>query len=311
MNLRTNKKELILVHATMEPVKPLKNVNILLTPQFYTLKKEILPIKYLYQAKKIAPSLFEGLLDRTLSYDFFVFKEGDAWVFIAYSIKKITDFLREKGIMPEKISKLYFAQQVLGMLQDPIPLGKKEILAAIDDTAVVVPVAALDEMPQLGAFDAKFTPPKGVTPYIAYGSLLSFKQAAAIAVLLIAFAAAYVIEGIWHTQTSPHQQEQELEKLVASYPVLQSKYARESIAAKYKAVDNKERKKREAIKTVSSMLFKGVTLSFLHMDAKNFKAQFKCTDAKAARELQALAKKAQLKTSVVAGSTDVQVEGTL
>lgn len=295
----------------MEPVKPLKNVNLLLTPQFYTLKKEILPIKYLYQAKKIAPSLFEGLLDRSVSYDFFVLKEGDAWVFIAYSIKKITDFLGEKGIAPEKIAKLYFAQQVLDMLQNPIPLGGKEILAVIDETAVVVPMAALDEIPQLGAFDAKFTPPKGVTPYIAYGSLLSFKQAAAIAALLMVFAAAYAIEGIWYSQSSSHQQEQELERLFESYPALQSKYARESIAAKYKAIDNKERKKREALKTVSSMLFKGVTLSSLHMDAKNFKAQFGCTDAKTAKELQESAKKVQLKTFVVAGSTDVQVEGTL
>ena len=56
-------KELLLVHASMEDVSLAHSVNVMLTPQFYTLKKEELPVKYLYQAKRIAPSLFDGLLE--------------------------------------------------------------------------------------------------------------------------------------------------------------------------------------------------------------------------------------------------------
>jgi hypothetical protein len=57
-----NNKDLLLVHSAMERVTLVESVNVMLTPQFYTLKKEALPVKYAYQAKKIAPSLFEGLL---------------------------------------------------------------------------------------------------------------------------------------------------------------------------------------------------------------------------------------------------------
>ena len=62
-------KELLLVHASMEHVSLTHSVNVMLTPQFYTLKKEALPVKYLYQAKRIAPSLFDGLLEEGRSYE--------------------------------------------------------------------------------------------------------------------------------------------------------------------------------------------------------------------------------------------------
>lgn len=310
MNLIANKKELILVYAGMEPISPTKSVNVLLTPQFYTLKKEILPIKYLYQAKKIAPSLFEGLLERNWAYEYFVFKEEDAWVFIAYSIKRITDFLSKKGIKPEKISKLYFAQQALEILQNPVSLGEREILAVIDNTAVVIPAMALSEMPQTGMFNSNFAPSRGVSLHDAYGSILSLSQAVVIAGVLIVFGIMYVVEGMRHGQASK-QQQREIEELTAIYPSLQSKYARESIASKYKAIDAKERKKRETIKALSAMIFKGVALSSLQIDEKNFKARFVCRDERTAKQLQGLAKKEQFNTSIVPGSTDVQIEGAL
>ena len=52
------------------------SVNIMLTPQFYTLKKEKLPVRYLYQAKKIAPSLFDGLVEDIQKYDYLVLSPG-------------------------------------------------------------------------------------------------------------------------------------------------------------------------------------------------------------------------------------------
>jgi len=310
LNLIANKKELILVHTAMKSVSPTKSVNLLLTPQFYTLKKEILPIKYLYQAKKIAPSLFEGLLDRNFAYEYFVFKEKDAWVFIAYDINKIMDFLSTKDIRPEKVSKLYFAQQALDMLHTPVSLGEKEILGVIDHTAVVVPAAALRDAPLAGMPDLDFAFSRGVALHNAYGSILSLSQAIVMAGIFMTFAAMYLVEGIRYAQAS-QQQRQEIEGLLAAHPSLQSKYARESIAAKYKAIDSKERKKRETIKTLSAMIFRGAALSSLQINEKSFKARFVCKDDKAVKQLQELAKKEQFNASVAAKSTDVDIEGAL
>ena len=84
-------------------------VNIMLTPQLYTLKRESLPVKYAYQAKRIAPSLFEGLLEEPSHYKYFVSKEKESWLFIAYDLEAIQTFLDEKGIALAFVSKMYFA----------------------------------------------------------------------------------------------------------------------------------------------------------------------------------------------------------
>ena len=102
-----------------------------------------------------------------------------------------------------------------------------------------------------------------------------------------------------------------MQELLKAYPSLQSKYTRESIVTKYKTIDTAERKKRDIIKSVSGMIFKGVTLTALDIDEKGYKVQFSCKDAQIAKRVQALAKKNKLNTSVIAGSNDLKMEGAL
>jgi len=58
----------------MEDVKEKKNIDIILSPEFYTFLKEELGIKFAYQAKQIAPSLFDDYLDDSSRYQYFVYK---------------------------------------------------------------------------------------------------------------------------------------------------------------------------------------------------------------------------------------------
>ncbi|TET87540.1 MAG: hypothetical protein E3J96_05245 [Sulfurovum sp.] len=303
-------KELLLVHASMEHVSLSHSVNVMLTPQFYTLKKEPLPVKYLYQAKKIAPSLFDGLLEEGRSYEYLVFKEEGIWAFIAYDVDEITEFLSTKGIKAEQVSKLFFAQQSLSSFTDPVLLGKKEALVALDDAVVVVPQAALEEETKLLTFNDSFTPKTGVTLQGAYGSFLSMKQAMVLAIVFTIFAGMFFVEG-WRYGNDSKAGEEEMQRLLEEYPSLQSKMQRKNIATKYKTIDTAERKKREVVKSLSRMIFKGVTLTSLALNEKSFKAQFSCSDAKVAKRLNELAKKEKLNTSKVSDGDDVQIEGTL
>lgn len=310
MNFMGSNKELLLVHASMEPVSLSESVNVMLTPQFYTYKKEVLPVKYLYQAKRIAPSLFDGLLETGRSYEYFVFKEGEGWAFIAYDAEKISAFLLSRGVKPEQVSKLFFAQQSPSSFVDPVFLGEKEALITLDETVVVVPQKVLDEETKSFLFNDSFTPRTGVTLQGAYGSLLSMRQAVAVAAVFTLFAGMFFVEG-WRYKNNSNAGEEEIQRLQEAYPSLQSKIQRENIAAKYKTIDVTERKKREAVKRLSAMIFKGVTFTSLGLNEKGFKAQFSCSDAKVAERLNALAKKEQFRTSKGAGSNDVQIEGTL
>jgi len=307
-------KELLLVHTSMERVTLLESVNVMLTPQFYTLKKEALPVKYAYQAKKIAPSLFEGLLEEGSSYEYMVYKEEDTWVFIAFDTEKITAFLESKGLVGGKVAKVFFAQQALDSFTAPLALSDKEALVVIDETVVVVPQSALseDEQPSL-VFGEDFTPKGGVTlksKGMNHASMITQKQSWALAAVFMLFAGLFLVESSRYGGETK-ESEAQLQSLYEAYPALQSSYARKGIADKYRSIDTAERKKRDAIKAFSGMIFKGVTLTSLQVNEKSFKAQFACADAGVAKKVKDLAKKAQYKTAEVQGSSDLSIEGTL
>jgi len=283
------------------------SVNIMLTPQFYTLKKEKLPIKYLYQAKKIAPSLFDGLLEDTQKYDYLVYKEEDEWMFIAYDLEAISDFLISKGIKPDQVAKIFFAQQASSSFTAPVLLEEKEALVSLDDTVVMVPQVALKEVYDTIPFDNSFTPKAGVTLQGIHASVLNKKQTVGLAAFFTLFAFMFFVEGWRYTHDSQATQE-EMQMLLEDHPSLQSQYTRESIAAKYKTIDQNERKKREIVKTLAGMIFKGVKVGSFKLNEKAFKVEFTCSDPKVAKRLVQLAKKMKFKSVKIMTGNVVHIE---
>jgi len=306
-----NSKELLLVHTAMKHVSLSEPVNIMLTPQFYTLKKEILPVTYAYQAKRLAGSLFDGLLDREGAYDFLVYKEDEHWVFIAYDIEKITAFLQTKGFRQGDVSKIFFAQQSTGYFTAPYLLSEQDALVVLDKTVVVVPSSAFSsEKPSSLKFDRHFTPKKGISLEDASSSIFTIKQAALFSFVFILLGMMFLIEGSRYGGGG-QATEEALQTLYDDYPSLQSTYTREGIVSKYRELDKTERAKRDAVKKLSGMIFKGVTLTALYVDYKSVKAKFSCSNKKIAQRVENLGKKAQFKVSKTKGSLELQLEGTL
>ena len=309
MNFTGNTKALVLVYRDM-PIQTLnESVNIMLTPQFYTLKREALPVKYSYQAKRIAPSLFDGLLEEGHKHEYFVAKEENTWLFIAYDLEKIQDFLHEKGLDLTLVSKMYFAEQARENFSAPVMTGDKEALVNFDEQLVMVPKAVLADDVSFIEPDESFTPKKGITLEGGEKSFLTKKESYTLAGIFLLFAFAFVFEGVRYDGEN-EEENAKVQALLVSYPSLQSSYTRDSIASKYEDIDKKERKKREIIKRLSGMIFKGSTLSSFKMDSKRFEASFVCSDAKILKKVEAMAKKEQFTTSKF-GSNELKVEGIL
>ena len=306
-------KELLLVHSSMNRVSLTNSVNVMLTPQFYTLKREALPVKYAYQAKKVAPSLFEGLLEDKDNYEYVVIKEEDGWAFIAYDIESISTFLATKGIEKDKVAKLFFAQESFKHFSNPLGLGEHEALVSLDDTVVVVPRMALGNEEHISShFDEGFTPSGGGISIKGGSSSTVFTrpQALSFAVIFILFAGMFTVEGLRYGGDGTGNTE-ELKSLQEENPTLSSTYTRQGIIDKYKMIDSKERKKRDVMKSFSSMIFKGVTLVSVNVDDKRFKADFSCTSADVTKRLRALVKKAKLKMSKGKQNNRLNIEGAL
>jgi len=320
LSFMTNNKELLLVHASMYTVRPEHTINVMLTPQFYTLKKEALPVKYAYQAKKIAPSLFEGLLEEGGEYEYLVFKEEvneeEQWVFIAYDIEKITDFLESKGIEAEHVAKVFFVQQSMKEFKKgSLPLGEHDALTVIDDTVVVVPAVALGEE---HIHSLRFT--NGFTPTTAgvkikskpteQSTLMTQTQAFSLAAIFLLFAGMFTVEGSRYGGDVQAEQE-EMDGIYETHAYLKSTYARQDEITKYKTIDAAERHKRDAVKISSKMIFKGVLLTELKVDEKNFIAKFECSNTEVAKRVKAIVKKSKDNLFTVEGDTTLTLKGQL
>ena len=144
----------------------------------------------------------------------------------------------------------------------------------------------------------------------AYGSILTVKQTAVLASVFVLLALIFFVEGSRYSGNSKVIQTQ-MQELLEAYPSLSSKYTRDSVVSKYKTLDSVERKKREIIKTLSGMIFKGVTLSSFEMNDKKFSVHFSCADAQVFKRVKALAKKNKFNTVNVSRGHDLKIEGTL
>jgi len=189
-------------------------------------------------------------------------------------------------------------------------VGKKEALVTLNGSVVIVPQMAVEEGSTFKTIDNSFTPVKGVVLEGGKSSFLEAKDATILAAIFSLFALMFFVEGTRYAKDDSAEQEK-IQALLEEHPSLASSYTRDSIGSKYRAIDTKERKKREVINSLSRMIFKGVSLTTFSVDDKRFQAQFDCKDAKVAKKLQDLAKQQKFNTTRIANSNALKIGGIL
>jgi hypothetical protein len=305
-------KKLLVVYRDMPKCALTEEVDIILTPQFYSLKKEALPIKYGFQAKRIAASIFEGMLEEKKVYQYFVFKEEKMWVFIAYCIDDILRFLESKQIDLTMVNRLFFAEQFAQNFQTPYRLNKDDALVVIDHTVVLLPNRVIGDEVLSSTFDqGSSRPKKGIMLSRASSLLFSTKQATTLAAIFLIMAFLYLVEGSRYDSSASSSAMQTYEVLVSSNPSLESQYKRESILKKYQKIDTAERTKREMIKSLGRMITKGVTLKSINLDDKGLKAYLVIKDTPTRKKMEAIAKSAQLNVTKPDSTSGIHIEGKL
>ncbi len=271
--MQSSKAELILLYKGMRN-HPSNMVDIMLSPQFYITKQEELPIKYLYQAKRLAPSILGELLLDEVEYHYHIFKEGSIWVFIAYDVESIKEFLQQSSIPTKSIGRLYFAQQYASEFVRPMLLDSGELLSTIQDTVVILPKSLVDKDTYYSHFNIDINPKDGISIPLNSSSILSQKDSIILSVILVCFSMVFAVEGFRYSSVIDNMRG-EIGRVLEDYPSLQSSYARDNIAQKYTTIDTKERHKREILKNLSSLVGKDISLKSLRIDSKKFVAIFK------------------------------------
>jgi len=305
-----NSKPLVLIHKGMATSRSMTTINIMLSPQFYTMKREELPVKYLYQAKRLAPSILDNLLAEGREHQYHVYKDGDAWVFIAFEPLVIAQFLTTKGIKAEQVSKVFFAQQYPQKFDRPFLLSETEVMSNLQDTVVVLPTTLINETVRYQMLDETVNSSDGISFNFNSSALLHQKEAIIIASILTLFTIMFVVEGFRYKSVISSMQE-EVGVILEEHPSLQSQYARDNIAKKYRKIDKEERHKRNILKNLSSLIIPGAEIELLTMDSKRFMTEIKFPDEKRLLKVKSLASKKKYKSSRLGNGSVLKIEGKL
>jgi len=313
LNFLNSKNNLLLLHKNMPEPKKAKVYDLVLSPQFYILKKEDLPIKYEFQAKKVAPSILDDLLPNENEYEFIVFKDLGGWNFYAYNPKEIEEFLEKNyNIKPYQIGKIYFADQLNDILKKvPLSLDEENALVLVDKYATIVPKKMLESTGYL-KFAPRFRPKRGFwfKKSVKSGAkkVKLQKSALLLSATLAILGILYFIEGISYKKAL-NKTSEKLNLIYQNHPELQSKLTRDSIKQKYLNIEKSQRKIRELLNSFSQLSSKKSILEKLTLQKDSIEARFKI-ESNEIKKFKSLLAQTKLKIVNQNGNT-ITVKGAL
>jgi len=301
-----NNNNRLFIHRDMKPVTLQNSVEIILTPQFYTFIREDLDIRFAYQAKQIAASLFDDYLDHSTEYQYHVNKCQNQWCFFAYNIEEIDQFLESVGIEKHRVSKIYFAQELKTALEQPIQLSEKNILQTIEGTVTLIPRQLMDSnltFNQLDVEAEKLT--SGITMGASLNSFISLKETILLSSLFFILGVIFIVEGS-RIKSSVSKDEALALELTQKYSKYSDSSFRENLLKKYQPIKTNEITKRQSIKEISKLLSSKSQLINLTIDKNTIKATIKTSDKNVAQQVTRNAKAKKLKS--FNNGLDVKVE---
>ena len=179
---------------------------LILSPAFYWFHRERLDITPA-QARKIAPSIFEGMIPPG-EYSYFVERVGDEYHFYAYEDGKILAALQEQGIRPGQILRVYPLQMVFRDLQEPVAIGKRVIVNE-GGSVVALPRDIISSKVQEIDLNSLKLPKKGL-PLRTYSTgALSQEQLVTLSILLLIALLLYGAQLLLHKRQLASLQSQE------------------------------------------------------------------------------------------------------
>lgn len=242
-------------------------MDFILTPHFYTYLKEELAVKYAFQAKQFASSLFDGLLEKEKNYSYHVIKnEQNEWEFFAYIPEDIEKFLLSKNITSSQIGKIYFAQQFPHLFEESVKLGLKDVIKNLNGIVTTIPLRILP-------FDHKFKNEESEEQIelkdgvhltsSSVDTLLSFKDSVILSSLFVILGVIFLIQSFMIGNLDEPQAR--LQKLSDEHPNLSSHIIRDNIMKKYEKIDKEERFKRDTTQKISKLISNESNLSELNI----------------------------------------------
>ena len=137
-------RQLLLLDEEIELEIVDSDVDVVLSPSLYWVRRFSLPTDSLKEAKKLLPSLFEEFLPQGV-YSYYGFFDESGFVAFAYDESSIRHLLQQKGLSLAKVKDLYFAQNEIQKDSLPMKISQKSLLADVDAIILKLPASFAQE----------------------------------------------------------------------------------------------------------------------------------------------------------------------
>lgn len=263
-----------------------EKLDIILSPSFYWVKEQVLPLKYLREVKPLLPSIFEDIVPEG-SYSYTAYKsktkEG-SFVMMAYSDKFIFDTLAKLGIKSSQIRNIYLAQSEFDSLEGSYKIDDERVLVIKDSSVAQLPSALVEAEEQLNLQDIKLS--KSKIELVRFAHIVDpksiFKLSAFLSVLILIVGVEYGIRS-YELSALEMKKEEVFEKKHLKSTMFQN----EALAKKLKKRFKKQQEVRETLEVITKMpLKKDEMISYLELKSKKILVHITLSDASRATQIK-------------------------
>jgi len=235
-----------------QPVNVQGKIDLILSPSLYWFRAESLPVKTVFQARKLAPSVFDAIIPEG-TYSYHVLKRGEEYWLFAYNEERVIDAVVRSGIRPADVRNIYFAQTECAALEKPLRLNATRILSSVDGVATELPARYAADTEDLRRFfetHVRQGPAVGITLYRS--TLLDKKQFKRLSIVAAVFALLYGIEYF----AARHQLQtvlDEKEKIADTYRLPQTSFERNGLIDALGKKQKRQLRLRETAKALFAL----------------------------------------------------------
>lgn len=259
----------------LDPISPSfeleEDVNVVLSPSLYWVKKVSLPLKYAREVKPLLPSLFEDTLPDGI-YSYSAYKSGDEFYIFAYEDKVIIDTLSSKGILPTQVKNVHFAQSELFKLKGAIKVNETQSIYVKDEIVILIPCCWTEDSWDFNINSVSLS--KHTISLKQFGhivndkSLYTFATIFSLVIILVAFEYFITLQKV--SSTSELR-----DKLFVKHGLKSTMIQNRSMLSEYKTLHKMQTSLRESTSNILSLkLIKEQRLTQLTMKGKKLTAAF-------------------------------------
>ncbi len=255
--------------------------DVILSPQFYWVKKVSLPVKREGEARKLAESVFEGSLPAG-DYSYEVRKADDGeFILVAYDKGVIAEALKEHFIENAEVKNIYFAQFACRELEGCCSIDDISSLVNLDGLLMQIPRNCSDPKVTIAQFlqthkiDAV---PVKLSSLDA--EVIDRKTFAYLVAVVVLFLISLAVEYAEYKSASKEVQMQK-EALISKYDLPPTTMQLESIKKRLFKIYNTQKKIRDALMALSKVtLGKGEYYKVIDMGDKTATLEIVLSDPK-------------------------------